>query len=321
MLDSVSAYANDLPCIRQVHQMDLLSGNLRAKVSAFALRRQKYDLAVLPFPATRWQYHAILAAVGAGKTATHEYGMASTVIDAAIGALRIPLRGGHRVWENMRLARALGIQEESPEYLMPEDWRGGPSRAGTLGINTGSMQYKGNELKRWPIQFFAAVMRDQIAKGRTIRIFNGPQEVQDRRYIEGIFSGSSAKPEFVEGPLPSIARQVSECEVFLGNDAGMSHIAAGLGVKTVVLFGMTDPARTLPVGPAVAVRPSGCPPCHDEGSKKFECVRNIHTRCLRQDMTVPDVVAKLDAAFSHQSIAPSSLRESGTLRLYGRIHA
>lgn len=319
MFDSVSVYAKDLPGVRAVHQMDLLTGNTRAKLNLFALRRQKYDLAILPFPAARWQYHAVLAAVGARKSATHDYGMSSSLIDRMIGALRVPLRGGHRVWENVRLANALGIEGESVEYLMPARWRSGLTESRLLGINTGSMRYKGNELKRWPIEFFVAVMRDQLAKGRAIRIFNGPQESDDRWAIEQAFASCSNRPEFVEGPLPYVAREMSKCEVFLGNDAGMSHVAAGLGVRTVVLFGMTDPQRALPIGPAVAVRPSACPPCHDEGSRKFECVRNIDSQCIRKDLKTEDVIVELDAMFLHRPLRLETMVESGPLRLYGRM--
>ena len=40
--------------------------------------------------------------------------------------------------------------------------------------------------------------------------------------------------------------------LFLGNDAGVSHLAAATGAPTLALFGPTDPALWAPVGPRVA---------------------------------------------------------------------
>ena len=40
---------------------------------------------------------------------------------------------------------------------------------------------------------------------------------------------------------------------FVGNDSGIMHLAAGLGVKTLAVFGPTNPAVYGPIGPAVTV--------------------------------------------------------------------
>jgi len=59
------------------------------------------------------------------------------------------------------------------------------------------------------------------------------------------------------------------CHLMLCNDSGLMHVAAGLGIPTVVPFGATDPARTSPSGGQVRVlyEPSDCSPC-----LKRECV-------------------------------------------------
>ena len=45
---------------------------------------------------------------------------------------------------------------------------------------------------------------------------------------------------------------------FVGNDSGIAHLAGAMGVKTVVVFGPTDPAVYKPLGPAVTAL-AGCP--------------------------------------------------------------
>jgi ADP-heptose:LPS heptosyltransferase len=43
------------------------------------------------------------------------------------------------------------------------------------------------------------------------------------------------------------------CKCYLGNDSGITHLAALLGVPTLALFGASDPAVWHPVGKAVKV--------------------------------------------------------------------
>jgi hypothetical protein len=58
-----------------------------------------------------------------------------------------------------------------------------------------------------------------------------------------------------EWPLRTLAAALSRAGIFVGNDAGVSHLAAAAGAPTLALFGPTDPAVWAPVGArAVALR-------------------------------------------------------------------
>jgi len=50
-----------------------------------------------------------------------------------------------------------------------------------------------------------------------------------------------------------VAALIARCACYVGNDSGISHVAAGLGVPTVAVFGPTDPAVWGPHGPTVRV--------------------------------------------------------------------
>jgi len=52
-------------------------------------------------------------------------------------------------------------------------------------------------------------------------------------------------------PLRTLAAVLARASVYLGNDSGVSHLAAAAGAPTVAVFGPTDPDRWSPVGPAV----------------------------------------------------------------------
>jgi ADP-heptose:LPS heptosyltransferase len=67
---------------------------------------------------------------------------------------------------------------------------------------------------------------------------------------------------------------------FIGNDSGVSHLAAFIGLPTVAVFGPSDPEIWKPMGRAVkVVRPDlECSPCFETGTVGCEemlCVRGI----------------------------------------------
>lgn len=139
--------------------------------------------------------------------------------------------------------------------------------------------------------------------------------VQNFLKIEAILRTNNMKPEFILGPAedflagelmkqPDINRRVhivsdlSELAVllktavgFIGNDSGVSHLSAFLGLPTVTVFGPSDPMRWRPVGPAVkAVRPDlDCIPCFENNKNNCDSME-----CLNK--TTPEIV--IDAFYT-----------------------
>jgi ADP-heptose:LPS heptosyltransferase len=56
-----------------------------------------------------------------------------------------------------------------------------------------------------------------------------------------------------EETLVNIAALMSACGTYVGNDSGLTHLAAALGLRTVALFGPTDPAIWAPRGSRVQI--------------------------------------------------------------------
>jgi ADP-heptose:LPS heptosyltransferase len=48
--------------------------------------------------------------------------------------------------------------------------------------------------------------------------------------------------------LRELAQYLRQCRAFVGNDSGITHLAAYLGCPTVALFGPTDPRMWGPLG-------------------------------------------------------------------------
>jgi len=86
--------------------------------------------------------------------------------------------------------------------------------------------------------------------------------------------------------LADLMAALLRCRVVVSNDSGAAHLAAALGRPTVVLFGPTDPQRTLPRGPRVVPLSAGsfCAPCN-----YGDCP--LDNRCMH-DLTAAMVLEK-----------------------------
>lgn len=67
--------------------------------------------------------------------------------------------------------------------------------------------------------------------------------------------GATPAPVYLlqEWPLPLLAGALSICGGYVGHDTGVSHLAAAVGLRCVLLFGPTDPAVWAPPGDHVEI--------------------------------------------------------------------
>jgi len=113
---------------------------------------------------------------------------------------------------------------------LPDLWLPGSNR---VIIHPGS----GSPTKCWPR--FEELL-NQIPESV---VLTGPCEAQfqtNRPRLEGL-------------TLQSVAEELRSCRVFIGNDSGITHLAAYLGCPTIALFGPTDPRIWGPVGRRVTI--------------------------------------------------------------------
>lgn len=115
-----------------------------------------------------------------------------------------------------------------------------------LAVHPGS----GGRSKNWRAAGFAATA-DALAAEATVVALGGPA---DDEALEAMLRAAK-KPLVVarNHPLPLVAALLARCAAFLGNDSGLSHLAALLGTPVVALFGPTDPALWRPWGPRARV--------------------------------------------------------------------
>ncbi len=77
----------------------------------------------------------------------------------------------------------------------------------------------------------------------------------DEKQLAGLRAAlPEAAVHFAENlPLPHLAALLEKCSLFLGHDSGISHIAAAVGARCVLLFGPSDPTVWAPANPDVRV--------------------------------------------------------------------
>jgi len=143
-----------------------------------------------------------------------------------------------------------------------------------VGIHPGS----GGRLKCWPPEHFARVVRRLRDDGRQVVIFCGEADAAAVASVER--AAGVAVPVLRELPLRPLAAVLSLCRRYVGNDSGVSHLAAAAGADCIVLFGPTDPVAWAPAGENVRVLTAGvsCRPCGSTSplcSRKVECLSSL----------------------------------------------
>jgi heptosyltransferase III len=123
-----------------------------------------------------------------------------------------------------------------------------PIETGPIAIHPGS----GSPDKCWPIDFYLSLIEQLQSSGHSCRIFLG--EVERHRWSpEEIRRLQSAAETIQPGTYVDLFGELARCSAFIGNDSGPGHLAAMMGLNTMILFGPTDPAVWKPLGPRVHV--------------------------------------------------------------------
>ena len=106
--------------------------------------------------------------------------------------------------------------------------------------------------KCWHVDNYLSIVNELRLKNIQVVFVLGPAEIE-KFSKEAIQSLTKAAKCLIELPLVDISQILTCSNAFVGNDSGITHLAASMGVNTIVVFGPTNPNIYKPNGPNVKV--------------------------------------------------------------------
>ena len=136
----------------------------------------------------------------------------------------------------------------------------------------------GSVIKMWPLAKFLQLEALLASKGYHPEYVIGPAEMFLKEEL--LACEDDLKTIHTPGDIAALAALIKTADALIGNDSGVSHLAAFLGLPTVTIFGPSDPQRWKPYGRAVQiVHPElDCSPCfdtHHQGCEGIECFDDV----------------------------------------------
>ncbi len=258
-----------------------LPGRARMLLSALhlfrrSLRDRHFDIAINP----RWDLDAYLGTFLCGLTRApttvgyeDDTSAAKRTLNSGFQTTwNVLLLAGpfqHEVDRNLAIGRALGCQDGDPQpelSVSPSDrdkaraWLSPNEDELVIGLGLPAAEAR----RRWTADSYLAMLR-RIEESHRIRavLFADDATAEQATTIQAQFPNACVAQLL---PLPKVAAILSNCDVFIGSDSGLGHVAAAVGCRTVTLSchalqgdpnSAQNPDRFRPYGPAsVVVRPA-----------------------------------------------------------------
>jgi len=254
-------WAQWLPLWRAYNPFSLLL--LRFFRDILRLRRREFDLG---FVTNLGDYRPNLALFLAGARRRVGYGFAGGGLFLT-DIVAPDLSRMHRFEMSLRLLEHIGIPVIPSEKLLalsPEDAQFGREFLASNGIDesdavVGIHSGAGYAIKEWGEDRFRELADKIVSElGAKVIWFSDPGQPPPK------FIGDNKDIVGASLPLRQFLGVLSCCHTFVGNDSGPMHMAAGLGVRVVAIFGPELPEWFGPLGAGhqVVVREAmWCRPC------------------------------------------------------------
>ena len=147
--------------------------------------------------------------------------------------------------------RAARLYPTQADLSEARQWLGAVPAVGTRwALHPGS----GSASKNWRVEGWASVGErfwEEDPWGEIVLV-GGEADEAALGFLERAWAGRRMRR--AKGlSLPLLAAVLAECGRYAGHDSGVSHVAAAVGARSVLLFGPTDPNVWAPANPGVKV--------------------------------------------------------------------
>lgn len=153
------------------------------------------------------------------------------------------IKRGHAISFLLEPLQALAFYDEDllPTLDLPETLRApGRERLRSRGLRGKPVAVhpgSGSPAKNWPVERYVEIIRRLQAKQAEVVAILGEADVAEAAVLARELPGLPV----LEGlTLVELAATLAECRAYLGNDSGITHLAAAVGLPVVALFGPSD---------------------------------------------------------------------------------
>ena len=142
--------------------------------------------------------------------------------------------------------------------------------------------------KKWPVARWMELAVRLTGIGRKVILFGGKAEAADMAAYQGLIRKYQILDLTGKCTITESIRHLAACSVAAGADTGLMHAAAALDIRTVTLFGPTDPDVIGPYSQKAVYIRSGisCSPCYRtkqiQKCQRRRCMQNISVEMVFQ---------------------------------------
>jgi ADP-heptose:LPS heptosyltransferase len=137
--------------------------------------------------------------------------------------------------------------------------------------------------KKWGVDNYLKLIKKLVENNYQIILIGSKLELEESELILNNFKENEVISFVNKTNLTQLKNLLAEVDLYIGNDSGPSHIAAGVGINTITIFGSTDIKHCVKFMPYTGtheyLKPSEhikCHPCYKtKCPTNMECMSSI----------------------------------------------
>jgi heptosyltransferase-2 len=284
-------YVGTVDEIVSVDDRALLAGTARERTREIgrawrALGGRRFDLVATAHADPR--YRVLTATVRARKRRSLR----------ASGGRPAPISGRYEGDEYARLVHGIDGPNAPPARLPDVTFPPAegllPGNGPTVMIAPGGAKnvLRDDGLRRWPLESYARVAADLVARDVRVVVSGGPGD----EWVRPTFAALPVVDLVGKTDLVQLGGTIQACDLLITHDSGPMHLAFLARTPTIALFGPTRPTERLPHDVRVRALWGGahlaCRPCYD-GRDYAPCPNNVCIQSIRPADVVAEAVRLL----------------------------